>query len=134
MKRLRSLGSGKSRAAEAAAKAANDNTAGPWPTVATLSEEQPSPVHMQSQPQPNNTSANTYVNFSDDEIRAMEESALEYAIQQSQQNSDRYLASSFCCAFAHLSVLAAIQLVSTVLPRMPCNFLRIGFPCMLQSV
>lgn len=93
MKRLRSLGSGKSKAkSEAAAQAANDHSKGRWPTVATVPEEQTPPVHRPLQAPPNTSSADTYVNFSDDEIRAMEESALEYAIQQSQQNSDRYLA------------------------------------------
>lgn len=92
MKRLKSLGSGKSKAkAEAAAKAASDHSSGPWPTVATFPEEQATPAHEQPQGQSNAAAADTYVNFSDDEIRAMEESALEYAIQQSQQASDRYL-------------------------------------------
>ena len=94
MKRLRSLGSGKSKAkTEAAARAAEHST-GQWPTVATLPEEHTSPMNGPLQAQTNSSSADTYVNFSDEEIRAMEESALEYAIQQSQQNSDRYPSSS----------------------------------------
>ena len=91
MKRLRSLGTGKSKAkTETAAKAA-EHSAGQWPTVATLPEEQTSPASVPPQAHTNSSTADTYVNFSDEEVRAMEESALEYAIQQSQQNSDRYL-------------------------------------------
>lgn len=101
MKRLRSLGSGKSKAKTEAAARAAEHSAGQWPTVNTLPEQQ-TPPHAQTI----SSSADTYVNFSDEEIRAMEESALEYAIQQSQQNSDRCVSSSNQ-AFAHLSVCNA---------------------------
>ena len=111
MKRLKSLGSGKSKAkAKAAAKAASGHSTKPWPTVATLPEEHAAPVHRQSQAQPN-IATDSYVNFSDEEIRAMEESALEYAIQQSQQASGRYTTLSLVL-FAHLSMLAAAVLIS----------------------
>ena len=90
MKRLKSWGSSKSSAkAEAAAKAANQSSSGQWPTVSTVSEEQPALQGSQQQAQRQAAPSDTYVNFSDDEIRAMEESALEYAIQQSQQQETR---------------------------------------------
>ncbi|DBB05452.1 hypothetical protein WJX77_002293 [Trebouxia sp. C0004] len=85
MKRLKSWGSSKSSAkAEAAAKAANQSSSGQWPTVSNVSEEQPAMQGSHQQAQRQAAPSDTYVNFSDDEIRAMEESALEYAIQQSQ--------------------------------------------------
>ncbi len=90
MKRLKSWGSSKSSAkSEAAAKAANQSSSGQWPTVSTVSEEQPALQGSQQQAQRQTAPSDTYVKFSDDEIRAMEESALEYAIQQSQQQEDR---------------------------------------------
>ena len=57
--------------------------------MSTVSEEQPALQGSQQQAQRQTAPSDTYVNFSDDEIRAMEESALEYAIQQSQQQEDR---------------------------------------------
>ncbi|DBA80930.1 TPA: hypothetical protein ACH3X2_007151 [Trebouxia sp. C0005] len=89
MKRLKSWGSSKSSAkAEAAAKAANQPSSGPWPTVSTLSEEQPALQGSQQQAQRQAVPSDTYVNFSDDEIQAMEASALEYAIQQSREQEN----------------------------------------------
>ena len=90
MKRLKSWGSGKASAkAELAAKAANQPSSGQWPTVSTAPVDQPIREGSQQQAQRQATPSDTYVNFSEDEIRAMEESALEYAIQQSQLQEDR---------------------------------------------
>lgn len=113
MKRLKSLGSGKSKAkAEGAAKAANDHRTSPWPTVAPSPEEHVAHVPRHSHTQATATAADSYVNFSDDEIRAMEESALEYAIQESQQVSGRYITFRLVALCAHLSMLAATDLIS----------------------
>ena len=86
MKRLKSIGLGKSSKADNAARVSAQPPSANWPQVS------PSPQHIASNgTQPQNPAADTYVNFSDDEIRAMEESALEYAIQQSQQQTERCL-------------------------------------------
>ena len=88
MKRLKSWGGGKSVAkAEAAAQAASRTSSDQWPTP--VPEEQEARQRSQLTANSGVTHTDTYVNFSDDEIRAMEESAMEYAITQSQ--AERYL-------------------------------------------
>lgn len=110
MKRLKSLGSGRSKTrAESAAKSANQSASGQWPSVSAVPEEQATPAHSPFQAQSQGRPADTYVNFSDDEIRAMEDSALEYAIQQSQQSSDRYLNAHIALSFPIAHTTASLS-------------------------
>lgn len=131
MKRLKSWGSSKSSAkAEAAAKLANQPPSAQWPTVSTVSEEQPSRLGSQPQTQSSHVPSDTHVNFSDEEIRAMEESALEYAIQQSQQQTDRYVA-------FHPMLVHLLPLLHTAKRQMPicgiaCNAVICCLSCHIR--
>ena len=85
MRRLNSWGSQKAKA-DATQAAADQDYTRPWPTTESR------PAHTSNtQQDPSDAGQTTGSHLSDDELRAMEQSALEYAIMQSQQQTDR------CC-------------------------------------
>ena len=94
MRRLKSWGSQKAKA-DATQAAADQDYTRPWPTA----ESHPAQT-FNTQQHPQDAGQTTGSHLSDDELRAMEQSALEYAIMQSQQQTDR------CCPFLGLLLMS----------------------------
>ena len=83
MRRLTSWGSQKAKA-DAMQSAADQEYSRPWPAA----EGHPAQI-PNTQQHPSNAGQASGSQLSDDELRVMEQSALEYAIMQSQQQTER---------------------------------------------
>ena len=89
MRRLKSWGSSKASSRAATTEAArNEHTPQQWPVVNTPRADH-NPVHRDSQPATSGYQSQAHSGMSEEELAAMEQSALDYAIQQSQQEADR---------------------------------------------
>lgn len=83
MRKLKTWGSSKGKA-ESAQGVSSQPPSAQWAAPAPAPAQSPSQPAQASHP----NHAHGHSNLSDDELRAMEESALEYAIAQSQQQPD----------------------------------------------
>ena len=83
MRKLKTWGSSKGKA-ESVQGVSSQPPSAQWAATASAQAQRPSQAPQAS----NLNHASGHSNLSDDELRAMEESALEYAIAQSQQQPD----------------------------------------------